>query len=156
MARLDQPITFLRAVREIGWSADRNGSLKPAARRLLRLVLLKEQQIGKEFAVRDRSGRPWQVTLGALTRYLPELRPSHIDTMGASLRALQLQFEGRMEEIADERIDIRVEPELQTLHNRDEQMASEVESLIGVISKLAPDYQRPPKIVRRRARTEPR
>jgi hypothetical protein len=141
MRRLDEPLTFPVAAREIEWRADRGGGHKAAGRRLLRLVLKREQEIGRVFALRDRAGRPYKVTLGALTRYLPELRPSRVDTLAASVRPLVLEMDRRAHQIFDERFGDDVEPELQTLHNRDEEIASEVARLANAVARAIPGLE---------------
>lgn len=132
--KLDQPLTFPAAAREIEWRADRNGSYKPAGRRLLRLVLRREREEGRKIAIRDGSGRPFQVTLGALTRFLPELCPSKVETLAATLRPLLEEVERRARKIVGDEIEDRVDPELQRLHNRDEEIASEIEHLARLVA----------------------
>lgn len=134
--KLDEPLTFVEAAKAIHWEADRNGSHKPAARRLLRLALRREREMGRRFIVRDSAGRPFRVTLGALTRYMPELRPSRVDTLAATIRPLLVEIEARAQEIVTATLDERVEPELQRLHDRDENLAEELAQLVLAVRAL--------------------
>lgn len=154
--KLDQPLTFPQAAREIRWAPDADGRYRYAGRRLLRLVLRREREIGRRIAIRDRAGRPIQVTLGAITRYMPELRPSRIDTLAATLRPLLIEVERRAREIVDDRIEERVEPELQKLHNRDEEIANHVAQIANIVRSLCPTAEMPPKDPSARNHAEPR
>jgi hypothetical protein len=113
--RLDPPLTFADAAHAVGWSdPEAKGPRASAGRRLRRLVLRREKEIGHEFAIRDRAGDARWVTLGALTRYLPELRPHRLDSIAAALRPLVEELEARMaKQVAKE-----VDRQLRTQRNR--------------------------------------
>lgn len=131
--RLDEPITFKQAAKAIGW---KRGGVHASARRLRRLAMRREREKGLRFVLRDQRGRPWLITLGAITRHLPELRPSRVDTLAESLRPVLEQVERRAREIVAEKIEKHVEPELQRLHDRDEQIASEVANIGKAIAGM--------------------
>lgn len=80
-------MTFTSAARAIGWRPAPDGSYSAAGRRLRRLCLAREAEVDRRFILRDRRGQPRAVTLGALARYLPELRPSQVDALAGELRA---------------------------------------------------------------------
>jgi hypothetical protein len=135
--KLDEPLTFPAAAQEIGWKADHKGDYRAAGRRLLRLALRREAESQKRFIIRDSSGRPVKVTLGALSRFLPECLPGRVDTLAASLRPVLEGVEQRVQEIVDERIQITVEPELQRLFNRDEELALQLKSTMAAVDALS-------------------
>jgi hypothetical protein len=133
---LQEPLTFPQAARKIGWRPDDLGSYDAAGRRLRRLVVKREAEMAREFALRDTSGRAVKVTLGALTRYMPELRPSRVEALAASVRPLLAAFEQRAEEIVTRRLQEEVEPELQKLHDRGEEIASQVANMADGLARL--------------------
>jgi hypothetical protein len=134
--RLEEPLTFPRAAREIGWEPNEKGSYEAVGRRLLRLALRREREVGRPFIIRDSGGRASRITLGALTRFLPELRPSKVDSLAASIRPVLVELERRARAIVSEAIVSEVDPELQRLHDRDEQIAGDVEVLAEALMKL--------------------
>jgi hypothetical protein len=73
-------------------------------------VLKREREVGIEFAVRDRAGRPRAVTLSALRRYFPEFRPCREDTLAKELRSAFVAVEGRLDERIRSEVDRRLEP----------------------------------------------
>jgi hypothetical protein len=134
--KLDEPLTFPAAAKEIGWKPDAKGDYRAAGRRLLRLALRAEGD-GKQFIIRDAGGRPYKVTLGALGRFLPECLPSRVDVIAATLRPLFEEVERRTVEIVDERIQLQIEPELQRLFNRDEELARQLENVMRSVASLS-------------------
>lgn len=135
--KLDEPLTFPAAAQEIGWKPDADGDYRAAGRRLLRLALRKEAESDKRFIIRDSSGRPSKVTLGALSRFLPECVPGRVDALAASLRPMLLEVECRVREIVDERLQDQVEPELQRLFNRDEELAAQLKNVMAAVADLS-------------------
>jgi hypothetical protein len=134
--RLEEPLTFPKAAQEIGWAPDPKGGFKLGGRRLLRLALRREKELGRPFIIRDSGGRPVRITLGALTRFLPELRPSRVDSLAASIRPVLAELERRAQAIVRTTIVEEVDPELQRLHDRDEEIAGEVTRMAEALSKL--------------------
>lgn len=132
--KLDEPLTFPAAAEEIGWKPDPKGDYRAAGRRLLRRCRARELELGQQFIIRDSADRPVKVTLGALTRFLPDCVPSRVDTLATSIRSLLEEVEERAREIVEERLKVQVEPELQRLHNRDEELAKELEKLAKVLA----------------------
>jgi len=112
MPRMDEPLTFPRAAKEIGWTGRWCGE------RLRRLVRRREREIGKRFAVRDDGGRLSKVTVGALTRYLPELRPSRVDALAATLRPYVQAVDQRTAEAIDQRVGRQVIPRIEKIEGR--------------------------------------
>lgn len=107
-ARLEEPVTFPVAARQLGWKPDDRGSWHAAGRRLRRLVIKRERQAKTQFAIRDVRGRPWQVTLGALRRYLPELQPARTDVLAAELRGMLEELRERVRDMVSEEFDRRM------------------------------------------------
>lgn len=112
MARLDEPLTFPRAAKAIGWTGKWSG------KRLLRFVRRREREIGKKFGVRDEAGRLTKVSVGALHRHCPELRPSRVDALAASLRPLVQEVDRRTEQLVESGIARRVSPRFQKIEHR--------------------------------------
>ncbi len=108
MRRLDEPLHFAEAAREIEWEPSPRGSYRAAGRRLKTLVLRREREIGKQFAIRNDAGFAYKVTLGSLTQYLPELRPSRIDTLADVIRPLVAEMEHRTRQIVLDELDRRL------------------------------------------------
>lgn len=135
--KLDEPLTFPAAAKEIGWKPDEKGDYRAAGRRLLRRCRARELELRQQFITRDSAGRPVKVTLGALGRFLPECLPSRVDLLAATLRPLFEEVERRAQEIVDERIQTRVEPELQRLFNRDEELAKQLEATMETVANLS-------------------
>lgn len=103
--RLDRPQTFPTMAVTIGWAQPGFPDAADAAgRSLLRLCLRREDEIAKEFVIRDRRGQPCRVTLGAITRYLPELKPARIDLLTDGLRQVAEGLESKQRGFARDEI----------------------------------------------------
>lgn len=113
--RLDEPMSFPDAAYSVGW---RRGSKDAAGRRLLRRCLKRESELGRQFVVRDRRGRPIRVTIGDLHRYLPECRPSRVEELAASIRPYVAAMDARTLEVVRDEIQSSVEPRLVDLDSR--------------------------------------
>lgn len=142
--RLDRPLTFPKMAVAIGWSVPGGADPVYAGRALLRLCLRREDEIAKEFILRDRSGQPHKVTLGAVTRYLPELRPSRVDRLADSFREYAADFELQQRSVAEEEIAKALAPLTKRMAEMERQIAT-----------LRPVTVRRPKR-RRRGRNRPR
>src|SRR5688572_254654 len=106
--RLDEPLTFPQAAKELKWRGRRAGE------RLRRLVSQRERELGgKRIAIRDRRGRHVKVTLGALARFFPELRPSRTDVVAESIRPFLTAFRGELANTV--RAEIGAAPRLQKI-----------------------------------------
>jgi hypothetical protein len=107
--RLDEPQTFPSVARAVGWTD------KWAGRRLLRLCLRREKELGKKFIVRDSRGAADKVTLGAVSKYLPELRPSRVEALSDNLRTVAEELARRQRSLASEELAKRLAPLLARL-----------------------------------------
>jgi hypothetical protein len=115
--KLDEPMTFPEAAREIGWNVtERNRRAK--GRALKRLIVKRESEIGRTIAIRDSRGQPHRVTVGAIHRYLPECRPSRVEALAASIRPYVAAMDSRMSEVVQLEIAREVEPKLEALDGR--------------------------------------
>ncbi len=98
--RLDQELSFREAALALGRRRDSRG------RRLRNMVLAREAQTGKPIALRlGGTVEPkLRVTIGALYRAFPEMRPARVDELAAIVRPFV--------ERADERTRVLVRDEL--------------------------------------------
>lgn len=103
--RIDQELTFAEAAAELGRKRD------PDGRKLRNLVQQREQKRRQRITVGE--GREVKVTMSALYRAFPELRPARIDYLAASLRELLVEVDARVESVVhkvltDERVIARI------------------------------------------------
>jgi hypothetical protein len=100
MTKLDPPLTFREAAKELGWAHD------PEGRQLRELVLAREKELGRRIAIRSSAPvRPkMKVTIGALTRALPQLKKARVDRLAAELRPILARTEGLIRDEVREQV----------------------------------------------------
>ncbi len=140
--RLDEPLTFPEAAKVIGWTPDARGKYRSAGRRLKLLAMKREEEQGERFIIRDAGDRPVKVTLGSLGRYLPECMPSRLDALAESIKPMVEQVSARAREIVDERLALKVDPELQRLGRRCRDLASQLDRVTALATRLEAELQR--------------
>lgn len=116
---LDQEMSFSRAAAELNRQDD------PIGRKLRNLVIMRERESGQRIAIRLSSGKEpkLRVTIGALYRHLPELRPAQIGDLAKLMRPMLEKAEARTRVVVQEEIDKTVSPRLERLEKR----ATEIE-----------------------------
>lgn len=104
---LDQELSFSRAAAELQREDD------PIGRKLRNLVIARERETGTRIAIRLSNGKEpkLRVTIGALYRHLPELRPARVDDLARLVRP--------MLERQEERLTARTEIQIQEKVDRD-------------------------------------
>lgn len=127
-------LTWNQAAKALGWTG------KAAGRRLKRAVLARERQTGKRIATRLGSERrpDYRVTIGAIRRHLPELRPSKVDDLRERFGEYLASIDTRMSDSIAHHVAEYVEPRLDELWQRDEEIAERVNDL-GLRVKLIAD-----------------
>jgi hypothetical protein len=102
---LDQELSFSQAAAELQREKD------PIGRKLRNLVMARERETGKRIAIRLSSGKEpkLRITIGAIYRHLPELRPARVDDLARLVRPMLERQEERHD--ARTRILIREENE---------------------------------------------
>jgi hypothetical protein len=111
---LDQEMSFSRAAAELQRQDD------PIGRKLRNLVIKREQEIGKRIAIRMSEGREpkLRVTIGALYRHFPELRPAQIGDLVRLMKPMLEKSEVRTRSLVLEEIAERVMPRLERVEKR--------------------------------------
>lgn len=127
--KLDEPLTFPAAAKEIGWKPNASGDYDAAGRRLLRRCVAKERTLPKPFIIRDSAGRPLKVTLADLHRFLPECVQSRVDVLAGTIRSLLEEVEQRAAEIVEERLQTTIEPELAQLRKANDELTKKLARL---------------------------
>jgi hypothetical protein len=108
---LDQELSFSRAARVLERKDD------PKGRRLRNLVMARERQLGTTIAIRlagDQAPK-LRVTLGAIYRYLPELRRARTDALADLLRQALLESEARTTQKVLSEVRQKYEPRIESL-----------------------------------------
>lgn len=95
------------------------------------------------FVVRDKRGQPRAVTLGAITRYLPELRPSRVEQLASAVKSHLTELRLQLRRDAQEAAEGAVAGRLQELRERDAKISAEVELLSKVLADFAGERRRP-------------
>jgi hypothetical protein len=113
-ALISKELTFRQAALALGRTDD------PSGRLLRELVQAREQQTRKLIAVRLRGRKhpKLKVTLGALYRAFPELRPARVDALEATVRALLARVDERTAVLVHGVINDTVEPRLKRLEKQ--------------------------------------
>lgn len=125
-------LTFREAAEALGWVDDgaTDAQRDAAARRLRWAVMAREKQTGQRIATRlgargDRQPKT-RITLGALSRHLPELQPPKAVELQTNLRAYLAELDDRIGELAAEEITRLVEPQIRELHDLIAQLRAEM------------------------------
>lgn len=108
---LDQELSFSRAAHVLERTDD------PKGRRLRNLVMAREQKLGTPIAIRlagDQAPK-LRITLGAIYRFLPELRRARTDALADLLRQALLESEVRTAQKVSDHVLKKLEPRIQTL-----------------------------------------
>lgn len=121
--KLDRLRTFPELARAIGWTDRYDG------RSLMRLCVRREREIKRRFIERDRAGRPWKSTLGAITRYLPELRPARVDSLADSFRGYLAEVDKRAIAAARSEFHQKARPEFDRITSEMARLAKKLEDL---------------------------
>ncbi len=148
LPKLDRPQTFPKMAVEVGWAGPGEPSAAYAGRALLRLCLRREDEIAKEFIIRDRARKPDKITLGAIMRYLPELKPSRVDALADHLRGLASDLRGQLRSFATE--------EIAKLGGHWEARFTEIERQLKALGRTHARTKGRRKRGRNRSRSEPR
>jgi len=112
--RLDEELTFREAARALRRQRD------PRGRRLRGMVLARERERRQRIAIRigGRERQHLRITLGALYRAFPELRPARVDDLAELARAFQERSETRTRFLVREEIASDVGPRVSKLEKR--------------------------------------
>lgn len=146
-----QLLTWKRATLELQWH---DGGTDAAGRRLKRLVFARERQSGKQIATRMGEGtrtRPL-VTMSAIMRHMPELRRSRVDRLTEALKEYTDDTDRRVAEIVSEQLAESIEPRLDGLYERDENLAIAHEALAKQVNGIS----RAVSVISRRVKNRPR
>ena len=92
MTKFDPLIPFRQAAIMVFGPDD----VKNNSRRLKRMVLAREAQLGKKIATRDRAGGVRWITVGNLQRHFPELIPARVDKLAEAVRPALARFGEKM------------------------------------------------------------
>lgn len=131
-----KPLSFREAAGHLGIGTDR-----AAALRLERIILGREREIGRRIALRGRGKHKprRRVTLAAISRHLPELRPSPFEKQRAEFRLHLLEIDEHImrtsREQAEAAIGELVDPKLQELREADQQLAADLNELASRLKK---------------------
>ena len=109
--RLEQELSFREAAQALERTND------PRGRRLRNMVLARERQTGKQIAIRLAGEKEpkLRVTLGALYRAFPELRPARVDDLMSMARQLAERGEQRTRSVVREVLAESLEPRVEKL-----------------------------------------
>jgi hypothetical protein len=128
-----EPLTWDKAASHLGWTG------KGRARRLKRLVLSREKSTGKRIATRigTRTRPAYKLSLSALRRHLPELFRSKVEDLADNLKSYLAEIDDRIAAGAAEHVAEYVEPRLDELWQRDEQIAHQVGEIATRLASMA-------------------
>lgn len=117
---LEEELSFREAAQELGRKRD------PRGRKLRSMVLAKERRIGREIAIRLSGAKEpkLRVTLGAIYRHFPELRPARVDDLVVLARQLAERGDARTRSLVQQILAEGVEPRL-----------SSVEKAVGIMTR---------------------
>jgi hypothetical protein len=108
---LDQELSFSRAARALERTDD------PKGRRLRNLVMAREAKLKTPIAIRlagDQAPK-LRITLGAIYRFLPELRRARTDALADLLRQALLESEARTAQKVRTEVISKLEPRIAKL-----------------------------------------
>jgi hypothetical protein len=125
---LDQELSFSQAAAELQRQND------PLGRKLRNLVMARERQTGQRIAIRLSEGREpkLRVTIGAIYRALPELRPARVDDLARLVKPMLDRQEVRTRALIREEIDQTVTPRLEMV----EKKATAIEKCLRTLQRL--------------------
>jgi hypothetical protein len=111
---LDQELSFSQAAAELQREND------PIGRKLRNLVMQRERELGKRIAIRLSDGPEpkLRVTIGALYRSLPELRPARVDDLARLVKPMLDRQEARTRVLIREENDLTVLPRLAAVEKK--------------------------------------
>lgn len=126
--RLDEELSFREAALALGRRRDSRG------RRLRNMVIARERQSGKLIALRlgGEVEPKLRVTLGALYRAFPELRPARVDELASIVRPFVERADERTRFLVREEISQDIEPRVVFL----EKHAELTTEYLGKIERL--------------------
>ncbi len=136
-------LTFREAAEALGWVDDgaTDAQRDAAGRRLRWAVMAREQQTGKRIATRlgvrgDRQPKA-RITLGALSRHLPELQPPKAVELRSNFDAYLASIDDKIGELAAEEITRLVEPQIRELHEKFDGVDGKAETALRQLEALA-------------------
>lgn len=111
---LDQELSFSQAAAELQREND------PIGRKLRNLVMAREREIGRRIAIRLSDGKEpkLRITIGAIYRHLPELRPARVDDLARLVRPMLERQEARTKALIREENDRTVLPRLAAVEKK--------------------------------------
>lgn len=111
---LDQELSFSQAAAELQREDD------PIGRKLRNMVIKREGEIGRRIAIRLSEGREpkLRITIGAIYRNLPELRPARVDDLARMLKPMQERLEARTVVLVQKEIAQTVTPRIERCEKR--------------------------------------
>lgn len=111
--RIEQELTFKEAAEALGRKRD------PEGRKLRNLVQNREKQTGRQIAIpMGGEGREAKITLSALYRAFPEMRPVRVDYLAAGLRELLERVDEHTELVVQRVIEKIVEPRVELVEKK--------------------------------------
>lgn len=140
----EQLMTLDQAALRLHWEG------RGRARRLKRLLFARERQTKKRIMTRlgGEKMTKYRVTLSALRRYCPELFKSKVHELQDNLKGFLKSIDERISEGVVSHVATEVEPRLQELWERDEQLAGNIQEVAKRVEQLsavtASRQKRPP------------
>jgi LPS O-antigen subunit length determinant protein (WzzB/FepE family) len=134
-------LTLDQAAQQLHWEG------RGRSRRLKRLLFARERQTKKRIMTRlggDRRAR-YRITLSALRRYCPELFKSKVQELQDNLKGFLKSIDDRIADGVAEHVTTEVEPRLQELWERDEQLAGNIQEVARRVEQLSGHVKRPSK-----------
>lgn len=135
----EQLLTFDQAAQRLHWEG------RGRARRLKRLLFARERQTKKRIITRlgGELMPKYRVTLSVLRRYCPELFKSKVQDLQDNLKGFLASIDQRISEGVVSHVATEVEPRLQELWDRDEQLAGNIEEVAKRVEQIAGLAKRP-------------
>lgn len=129
----EQLLTLDQAASRLRWEG------RGRARRLKRLLFARERQTKKRILTRlgGEQRTKYRITLSALRRYCPELFKSKVDELQDNLKGFLKSIDERIADGVAEHVTTEVEPRLQELWERDEQLAGNIQEVARRVADLS-------------------
>lgn len=123
-------LTFRKMAERLGW-----GNSRAAAVKLARAVRTRERETGKRIATRTGGGHQ-RITESALTRHMPELSRSKVDELAANFKNYLTDIDAHIARGAAAYVAENVDPRIDELWERDEQLAGNIDQLANRLAKI--------------------
>lgn len=136
---LEEELSFREAAQELGRKRD------PRGRRLRAMVLAKERRTGREIAIRlqGASQPKLRVTLGAIYRAFPELRPARVDDLVSLARQIAERGDARTRSLVEQILAADVEPRLVKVEKLTAIFQRHMQEVIDVLRPELPGTDQP-------------